>query len=86
MRLIFIQYPPVFILSLAAALLTLSAVRTDKHTFLYAFLAGVATIAMLLLGLYFAVPLTELMGLLLLLVLLSGHTSRHGCGEATNNV
>lgn len=78
MTFVFLQYPPLFILLLAALLLTLAAAVLKRFTLIPAFGAGIAVVAMLLLGLYYAVPLPELLGLLLLPLLLSGFFLRKG--------
>lgn len=76
MTLVFLQYPPISILFVIAAFLTLAAARISQHALIPAFLGGITVISMLLCGLFYSVPLTELLALLLALVLLCSSAFR----------
>ena len=78
MTLVFLQYPPVYILFLIAAALILLNGKLRKYAFISAFTVCLLVIGMILWGLYNMVPLTELLLLLLLLLLACFFTLRKG--------
>lgn len=81
---LFIQYPILVQLFLFNLLLVFSLRFTEKHINKYIFLVstnlvcGLSILGLVLLGLYYAVPLLELLLLLLVLLLLAGINLRKG--------